>query len=110
MCRCESVLCVWTQDELQSWSRAMEQAVQGPPAEEAAPGPSGAKTHSLPAPTSSAALPEPSAAKKDKEKKFSRFAKKKWTESAGDWALPRQPGMRKKLLCTITYITCFLYI
>ncbi|XP_011488466.2 spectrin beta chain, erythrocytic isoform X2 [Oryzias latipes] len=65
------------EDELQSWSRAMEQAVQGPPAEEAAPGPSGAKTHSLPAPTSSAALPEPSAAKKDKEKKFSRFAKKK---------------------------------
>uniref|UniRef100_A0A3P9PC01 Uncharacterized protein n=1 Tax=Poecilia reticulata TaxID=8081 RepID=A0A3P9PC01_POERE len=43
-----------------------------------APGPSGSKTHSLPtAPSSSAALPEPGSAKKDKEKKFSRFAKKK---------------------------------
>lgn len=83
------------QDELQSWSRAMERAVQGSPAEEEAPGPSGAKTLSLPAPSSSAALPEPAAAKKDKEKKFSRFAKKKWRGNRGDWALPRQPGMRK---------------
>lgn len=57
----------------------MEKAVQTPAAEEA-PGPSGSKTHSLPsAPSSSsAALPEPGSAKKDKEKKFSRFAKKKW--------------------------------
>ncbi|XP_014842350.1 PREDICTED: spectrin beta chain, erythrocytic-like isoform X1 [Poecilia mexicana] len=65
------------EEELQRWSQAMEKAVQTLAAEEA-PGPSGSKTHSLPtAPSSSAALPEPSAAKKDKEKKFSRFAKKK---------------------------------
>lgn len=66
------------QEELQLWSQAMEKAVQTLAAEEA-PGPSGSKTHSLPtAPSSSAALPEPGSAKKDKEKKFSRFAKKKW--------------------------------
>ncbi|XP_037550656.1 spectrin beta chain, erythrocytic [Nematolebias whitei] len=58
-------------DELQRWSQAMEQAVH---TAEEAPGPSGATTHSLPAP---AAPPEPSSAKKDKEKKFNRFAKKK---------------------------------
>lgn len=50
----------------------MEKAVQLPAMEEAS-GPSGAKAHTLPAPSSSTALPE----KKDKEKKFSRFAKKK---------------------------------
>lgn len=55
----------------------MEKAVQPLAAEEAS-GPSGAKAHSLPAPSSSTALPEPSSAKKDKEKKFGRFAKKKW--------------------------------
>lgn len=55
----------------------MEKAVQPPAAEEAS-GSSGAKAHTLPAPaSSSAALSEPSSAKKDKEKKFSRFAKKK---------------------------------
>uniref|UniRef100_UPI0037E86A31 spectrin beta chain, erythrocytic n=1 Tax=Semicossyphus pulcher TaxID=241346 RepID=UPI0037E86A31 len=65
------------EEELQRWSQAMEKAVQPLAAEEAS-GPSGAKAHSLPAPSSSsAALPEPSSAKKDKEKKFSRFAKKK---------------------------------
>ncbi|XP_044023113.1 spectrin beta chain, erythrocytic isoform X1 [Siniperca chuatsi] len=64
------------EEELQRWSKAMEKAVQPLAAEEAS-GPSGAKAHSLPAPSSSAALPEPSSAKKDKEKKFSRFAKKK---------------------------------
>lgn len=48
----------------------MEKAIQ--PSAEEAKGPSGAKAHTLPA-----ALPEPSSAKKDKEKKFSRFAKKK---------------------------------
>ncbi|XP_041827020.1 spectrin beta chain, erythrocytic isoform X1 [Melanotaenia boesemani] len=65
------------EEELQRWSQAMEKAVQTLAAEEAS-GPSGSKTHSLPAPSSSsAALPEPSSAKKDKEKKFSRFAKKK---------------------------------
>ncbi|XP_027855780.1 spectrin beta chain, erythrocytic isoform X2 [Xiphophorus couchianus] len=65
------------EEELQRWSQAMEKAVQTLAAEET-PGPSGSKTHSLPtAPSSSAALPEPGSAKKDKEKKFSRFAKKK---------------------------------
>ncbi|XP_040916505.1 spectrin beta chain, erythrocytic [Toxotes jaculatrix] len=64
------------EEELQRWSQAMEKAIQPLAAEEAS-GPSGAKTHSLPPPSSSAALPEPSSAKKDKEKKFSRFAKKK---------------------------------
>lgn len=55
----------------------MEKAVQPLAAEEAS-GPSGAKAHSLPTPSSSSpALPEPSTAKKEKEKKFSRFAKKK---------------------------------
>lgn len=54
----------------------MEKAVQPLAAEEAS-GPSGAKAQSLPPPSSSAAPPEPSSAKKDKEKKFSRFAKKK---------------------------------
>ncbi|XP_074548254.1 spectrin beta chain, erythrocytic isoform X2 [Halichoeres trimaculatus] len=64
------------EEELQRWSQAMEQAIQP----EDASGPSGAKTHSLPAPSSSsssAAPPEASTGKKEKEKKFSRFAKKK---------------------------------
>ncbi|KAM9707495.1 spectrin beta chain, erythrocytic isoform 1-T1 [Menidia menidia] len=67
------------EEELQRWSQAMEKAVQSLTAEEEASGPLGAKTQSLPAPSSSssAAPPEPSSAKKDKEKKFSRFAKKK---------------------------------
>ncbi|KAK9533937.1 hypothetical protein VZT92_009024 [Zoarces viviparus] len=65
-------------EELQRWSQAMEKAVQPLTAEEAS-GPSGAKALSLPLPppSSSTALPEPSSAKKDKEKKFSPFAKKK---------------------------------
>ncbi|KAF7201466.1 spectrin beta chain, erythrocytic isoform X1 [Nothobranchius furzeri] len=63
-------------EELQRWSEAMEKAVQTLEAEEEL-GPSGAKTHSLPAPPSSATPPETSSAKKDKEKKFNRFAKKK---------------------------------
>uniref|UniRef100_A0A3Q1ITK0 Spectrin beta chain n=1 Tax=Anabas testudineus TaxID=64144 RepID=A0A3Q1ITK0_ANATE len=65
------------EEDLQRWSQAMDKAVQPVAAEEES-GPSGGKTHSLPPPSSSsAALPEPSSAKKDKEKKFSRFAKKK---------------------------------
>ncbi|XP_062253593.1 spectrin beta chain, erythrocytic isoform X2 [Platichthys flesus] len=66
------------EEELQRWSQAMEKAIQPLAAEEAS-GPSGAKAHSLPHPSSSssAALPEPGSAKKDKEKMFSRFAKKK---------------------------------
>ncbi|XP_071381499.1 LOW QUALITY PROTEIN: spectrin beta chain, erythrocytic [Centroberyx affinis] len=64
------------EEELQRWTQAMQKAVQPLSAEEAS-GPSGAKAHSLPPPSSSTALPEPSAAKKEKEKKFSRFAKKK---------------------------------
>ncbi|XP_034050754.1 spectrin beta chain, erythrocytic isoform X1 [Thalassophryne amazonica] len=64
------------EEELQRWSQAMEEAVQPLVAEEAS-GSSGAKTQSLPPPISSAGLPEPSSSKKDKEKKFSRFAKKK---------------------------------
>lgn len=50
----------------------MEKAVRTPAAEAAA-GPSGARAHTLPSST----VPEPPSAKKDKEKKFSRFAKKK---------------------------------
>uniref|UniRef100_A0A672J569 Spectrin beta chain n=1 Tax=Salarias fasciatus TaxID=181472 RepID=A0A672J569_SALFA len=81
---CEPPLCVCFQEELQRWSQAMEKAVQPLAAEEAS-GPPGARAHSLPAPPPSssaassppAAAPEPGAAKKDKEKKFSRFAKKK---------------------------------
>ncbi|XP_071771752.2 spectrin beta chain, erythrocytic [Centroberyx gerrardi] len=67
------------EEELQRWTQAMQKAVQPLSAEEASglSGPSGARAHSLPPPSSSTALPEPSAAKKDKEKKFSRFAKKK---------------------------------
>ncbi|XP_072314307.1 spectrin beta chain, erythrocytic isoform X2 [Eucyclogobius newberryi] len=67
------------EEELQRWSQAMERAMERAleralelPAME---GPSGAKTQSLPPVSSS--TPEPSSAKKDKEKKFSRFAKKK---------------------------------
>ncbi|KAM3871043.1 spectrin beta chain, erythrocytic [Diretmus argenteus] len=64
------------EEELQRWTQAMQMAVQTPGVEEAS-GSSGARAHSLPPPSSSTALPEPSAAKKDKEKMFSRFAKKK---------------------------------
>uniref|UniRef100_A0A665VMY5 Spectrin beta chain n=1 Tax=Echeneis naucrates TaxID=173247 RepID=A0A665VMY5_ECHNA len=61
---------------LTNYKKKKHVAVQ-PLAAEVVSGPSGAKAHSLPPPTSSAALPEPSSAKKEKEKKFSRFAKKK---------------------------------
>lgn len=73
------------QNELQLWSQAMDRAIHK--AEEAESGPSGARARSLPPPSSSttttsssssAALPEPTSAKKEKEKMFSRFAKKKW--------------------------------
>ncbi|KAK7904446.1 hypothetical protein WMY93_017053 [Mugilogobius chulae] len=61
------------EEELQRWSQAMERALESPlPAEE---GPSGVKSQSLP--PVSASTPEPSSGKKDKEKMFSRFAKKK---------------------------------
>ncbi|XP_061600290.1 spectrin beta chain, erythrocytic isoform X2 [Cololabis saira] len=65
------------EEELQSWSQAMEKALRSPAAEEAASGPSGAKALSLPAPSSTTGPPEPSSAKKDEKKMFSRFAKKK---------------------------------
>lgn len=58
----------------------MERAVQPLAAEEVSSGPSGAKAHSLPPPpssSSSTSLPESTSVKKDKEKKFGRFAKKK---------------------------------
>ncbi|XP_056151513.1 spectrin beta chain, erythrocytic [Lampris incognitus] len=64
------------EDDLQRWTQAMEKAVQ-PVVAEGTVGPSGSKAHSLPPPSSSTSLPEPSSAKKDKEKKFGRFAKKK---------------------------------
>lgn len=50
----------------------MEKAMR-PPATEEAAGPSGARAHTLPSSTVSEAPPT----KKDKEKKFGRFAKKK---------------------------------
>lgn len=54
----------------------MQTAAQQPTAEPS--GPPEAKAQTLPAPfTSSPTPPEPSSAKKDKEKKFGRFAKKK---------------------------------
>uniref|UniRef100_A0A8C6TQY4 PH domain-containing protein n=1 Tax=Neogobius melanostomus TaxID=47308 RepID=A0A8C6TQY4_9GOBI len=59
------------EEELQRWSQAIERAMEAPTEQ----GPLGAKTQSLPPVSSS--TPESSAAKKDKEKKFSRFAKKK---------------------------------
>lgn len=74
------VVCSWFQGEFQLWTRAMEKAIQPLVAGEETAGPSGAKAHSLPHPSASTTLPEPSSAKKDKEKKFSRFAKKKWKE------------------------------
>lgn len=64
------------QEELQRWSQAMQAAVQQPPAQP--PGPPEAKAQTLPLPsTASLAPPEPSSSRKDKEKKFGRFAKKK---------------------------------
>ncbi|XP_036397627.1 spectrin beta chain, erythrocytic [Megalops cyprinoides] len=63
------------EEELQNWTQAIEKAVE-PQSEEVAPGPSGARAQSLPPPTSST-IPEASSAKKDKEKRFSLFTKKK---------------------------------
>nr|XP_061798089.1 spectrin beta chain, erythrocytic-like [Nerophis lumbriciformis] len=61
-------------EELKRWSQAMLRAIQSPAVEEeGAAGSAGAKTHSLPPPVSSS----PTTAKREKEKKFGRFAKKK---------------------------------
>uniref|UniRef100_A0A3Q2Z2T5 Spectrin beta chain n=1 Tax=Hippocampus comes TaxID=109280 RepID=A0A3Q2Z2T5_HIPCM len=67
------------EEELQRWSQAMARALQSPAEEEeaAVEGPSGAKSQSLPPPASSSSTSPGPSAKKDKEKKFSRFAKKK---------------------------------
>uniref|UniRef100_A0A672SYH0 Spectrin beta chain n=1 Tax=Sinocyclocheilus grahami TaxID=75366 RepID=A0A672SYH0_SINGR len=61
-------------EELQNWTQATEQAAQAVTAEPVA-GPSGVKAQSLPPPSSST-LEVPST-KKEKEKRFSLFAKKK---------------------------------
>lgn len=62
------------EEELQNWTQAIEQAAQVQ-IEEPVAGPSGVKALSLP-PPSSTTLEVPST-KKDKEKRFSLFAKKK---------------------------------
>ncbi|XP_056101531.1 spectrin beta chain, erythrocytic isoform X2 [Rhinichthys klamathensis goyatoka] len=62
------------EEELQNWTQAIEQAAQAL-TEEPVAGPSGVKAQSLP-PPSSTTLEVPST-KKDKEKRFSLFAKKK---------------------------------
>ncbi|KAJ8289137.1 hypothetical protein COCON_G00017960 [Conger conger] len=63
------------EEELLSWKKALETAAEAQ-SEDVAPGPSGARARSLPPPSSST-LPEASSAKKDKEKRFSLFTKKK---------------------------------
>ncbi|XP_072545677.1 spectrin beta chain, erythrocytic isoform X2 [Salminus brasiliensis] len=63
------------EDELQTWTQAIEKAGQ-PEAEDPVAGPSGPRARSLPPPSSST-LPEAPSAKKDKEKRFSLFTKKK---------------------------------
>lgn len=117
--------CVFSlQNELQLWSQAMDRAIHK--AEEAESGPSGARARSLPPPSSSttttsssssAALPEPTSAKKEKEKMFSRFAKKKWEKKVwgavgakgggrlgcGGRGPMRPPGDRDSCLCTISF-------
>lgn len=67
-------VCFWPQEELQNWTQAIEQAAQTV-TEEPVAGPSGVKAQSLPPPSSST-LEVPST-KKEKEKRFSLFAKKK---------------------------------
>uniref|UniRef100_A0A8C2B692 Spectrin beta chain n=1 Tax=Cyprinus carpio TaxID=7962 RepID=A0A8C2B692_CYPCA len=62
------------EEELQNWTQAIEQAAQAL-TEEPVAGPSGVKAQSLP-PPSSTTLEVPST-KKEKEKRFSLFAKKK---------------------------------
>lgn len=64
------------QEELQNWTKAIEQAAQ-PTTEEPVAGPSGVKTQSLPPPSSSSTTLEVPSTKKDKEKRFSLFTKKK---------------------------------
>ncbi|XP_043118343.1 spectrin beta chain, erythrocytic isoform X1 [Puntigrus tetrazona] len=64
------------EEELQTWTQAVEQAAQAV-TEEPVAGPSGVKAQSLPPPSSST-LEVPSTKKeKEKEKRFSLFAKKK---------------------------------
>ncbi|XP_037096955.1 spectrin beta chain, erythrocytic isoform X1 [Syngnathus acus] len=62
------------EEELQHWSQAMARAIPSPANEG---GPSGATSHSLPPPASSSSASPGPIAKKDREKKFGRFAKKK---------------------------------
>ncbi|XP_076835341.1 spectrin beta chain, erythrocytic isoform X2 [Brachyhypopomus gauderio] len=64
------------EEELQIWTRAIEKAAQSA-TEEPMAGPYEARGWSLPQPSSSQATPEVSSAKKDKEKRFSLFTKKK---------------------------------
>uniref|UniRef100_A0A4W4HBR3 Spectrin beta chain n=1 Tax=Electrophorus electricus TaxID=8005 RepID=A0A4W4HBR3_ELEEL len=64
------------QEELQIWTRAIEKAAQSA-TEEPDPGPLEAQAWSLPQPSSSHTTPEVPSAKKDKEKRFSLFTKKK---------------------------------
>ncbi|KAA0711356.1 Spectrin beta chain, non-erythrocytic 1 [Triplophysa tibetana] len=63
------------EEELQNWTIAIEQAAQ-PMTEEPVAGLSGVKTQSLPSPSSATTL-EVQSTKKDKEKRFSLFTKKK---------------------------------
>uniref|UniRef100_A0A3B4ACJ4 Uncharacterized protein n=1 Tax=Periophthalmus magnuspinnatus TaxID=409849 RepID=A0A3B4ACJ4_9GOBI len=67
-------VCVF-QEELQRWSQAMDRALESSTEAPTEEGPSGAKSQTLPPVSTS--TPEPGSAKKDKEKMFSRFAKKK---------------------------------
>ncbi|XP_067099626.1 spectrin beta chain, erythrocytic isoform X1 [Osmerus mordax] len=62
------------EDELQRWTQALDKAVgsEGEPV-----GPSGARAQTLPPASSTTTTQEPSSGKKDKEKRFGRFAKKK---------------------------------
>ncbi|XP_026860660.2 spectrin beta chain, erythrocytic isoform X2 [Electrophorus electricus] len=64
------------EEELQIWTRAIEKAAQSA-TEEPDPGPLEAQAWSLPQPSSSHTTPEVPSAKKDKEKRFSLFTKKK---------------------------------
>ncbi|XP_059376697.1 spectrin beta chain, erythrocytic-like [Carassius carassius] len=61
------------EEELQNWTQAIEQASQTV-TEEPVAGPSGVKAQSLPPPSSTLEVPS---TKKEKEKRFSLFAKKK---------------------------------
>ncbi|XP_030641796.1 spectrin beta chain, erythrocytic [Chanos chanos] len=63
------------EEDLQNWTQAIARAAE-PLTEEVVPGPSGTRAQSLPPPSSST-IPEAPSAKKDKEKRFSLFTKKK---------------------------------